>query len=69
MELNCHYGHVGGATEFFETIAEPDDGFDFAFTHYFSRHPEAKKRVADLRELSSRLGFRRAGPMRNTESR
>jgi Zn-dependent protease with chaperone function len=58
--LNCHYGHVGGATELFEVIATPDDDSDFALTHYFSSHPEARQRVDDLRQLSESLGFDRA---------
>lgn len=55
--LDCHYGHVGGATELFEVIAEPDEEFDFALTHYFSSHPAARQRIEDLRQLSERLGF------------
>ena len=66
--LNCHYGHVAGATEFFENIAEPGDGFDFSVTHYFSSHPEAKQRINDLRELSGQLGFRQIDPQSNKES-
>ena len=66
--LNCHYGHVGGATEFFEAVAEPGDGFDFSLTHYFSSHPEAKQRIHALRELSEKQGFRQADPKLNTES-
>ncbi|MFT5452266.1 MAG: Zn-dependent protease with chaperone function, partial [Enterobacterales bacterium] len=43
--LNCHYGHVGGATEFFALIAEPEEKMDFSITHYFSSHPEAENRI------------------------
>jgi len=63
--LNCHYGHVGGAKEFFETVAEPGDGFDFSLTHYFSSHPEAKQRIEDLSELSEKLGFSQIDPKSN----
>ena len=63
--LNCHYGHVGGATEFFETVAEPDAGFDYSVTHYFSSHPEATQRIDALRELTEKLGFRQAEPILN----
>ena len=55
--LNCHYGHVGGATEFFELIAEPEVEQDWTVMHYFSSHPEAQKRVDDLRELAESQGY------------
>lgn len=56
--LDCHYGHVGGATEFFELIANPDDDFDFALTHYFSSHPEAEDRIDAINALSKSMGYR-----------
>ncbi len=66
--LNCHYGHVGGATEFFESVAAPVDDFDFSLTHYFTSHPEANERISDLRDLSDKLGFKQSGPAPDTES-
>lgn len=60
--LNCHYGHVGGATEFFEAVSEPGDDFDFSLTHYFSSHPEAIQRIQNLRALSKQAGLREADP-------
>jgi Zn-dependent protease with chaperone function len=55
--LNCHYGHVGGASEFFELIAAPDDELDLSLTHYFSSHPEAQNRIDDLNALAERRGY------------
>jgi len=52
--LNCHYGHVGGATELFEVIAEPDE-FDLGLT--FSSHPEAQERIKTINALSESLGY------------
>ncbi len=46
--INCHYGHVAGATEFFEAVAKEDIGFDFKLSHYFSSHPEAKDRITAI---------------------
>ena len=66
--LNCHYGHVGGATEFFESAAAPVDDFDFSLTHYFTSHPEANERISYLRDLSDKLGFKQSGPAPDTES-
>ncbi len=52
--LNCYYGHIGGATEFFEAMAEKLDEKHNHSTirHYFSSHPEAENRIADLRKLA-----------------
>lgn len=53
--IQCHYGHVGGATEFFERIAEPQQ--DLSVAHYFRSHPEAQQRVKALQQLSQQNGF------------
>lgn len=59
--LNCYYGHVGGATEFFELMVEPGDDLEWSLTHYFSSHPEPQDRIDDLRALTEELGFRESG--------
>lgn len=46
--LNCHYGHVGGATEFFKVLQQKGDSFDLTVTHYFSSHPQLQKRIEDI---------------------
>ena len=55
--LQCHFGHVGGATELFETLQSEEEGFDFGMLHYFSTHPELQQRIDDLHRLSEDLGF------------
>jgi len=55
--LNCHYGHVGGATEFFEKMIESDEDLDWSLTHFFASHPQAQQRIDDLRALSTELGY------------
>jgi Zn-dependent protease with chaperone function len=55
--LNCHYGHVGGATEFFALIAQPKETMDFSITHYFSSHPEAETRIASIQRLGEEKGY------------
>lgn len=42
--LSCHYGHLAGATEFFESLKETDQG-DSGLNHYFSSHPQMEKRI------------------------
>ena len=54
--LNCHYGHVAGATDFFRNISkEHDPG---VFGHYFASHPENRRRIAHLENRARLLGFR-----------
>ena len=55
--LHCHFGHVGGATELFETLKSQEEGFDFEMFHYFSSHPELQQRIEDLHLLAQELGF------------
>jgi predicted Zn-dependent protease len=55
--LQCHFGHVGGATELFEALKSQEKGFDFEMLHYFSSHPELQQRIDDLHRLSQELGF------------
>ncbi len=57
--LNCLYGHVGGAAEFFEALINEKSKFDFKALHYFSSHPELQKRIDNLNSLTSTMGFRR----------
>jgi len=54
--LNCAYGHVAGTTDFFEKIqTEKDPGM---FGHYFSSHPENRRRISHLRNISRDRGFK-----------
>lgn len=55
--LNCHYGHVGGATELFELMIEPGEDLNWTLTHYFASHPDAQHRIDDLHALSAKLGY------------
>jgi Zn-dependent protease with chaperone function len=48
--LFCHYGHVAGATAFFEKI--PQDQDPGRFGHYFASHPENKRRIQHLKEMT-----------------
>jgi len=56
--MNCAYGHVGGATEFFNGLIEAKDNFDLKALHYFSSHPELPKRINELNRLAREMGFR-----------
>ena len=55
--LQCHYGHVGGATELFESLKTLQEESDIGFAHYFSSHPELQHRIDDLLQLAQEMGF------------
>jgi Zn-dependent protease with chaperone function len=54
--VNCRYGHVAGATDFFRNITrEQDPGI---FGHYFASHPENQRRIDHLESRARSFGFR-----------
>ena len=57
--LNCAYGNVDGATDFFERIPKEQDPGKFG--HYFVSHPENLKRITDLNKIIRDKGFKLAG--------
>lgn len=61
--LNCYYGHVGGAAEFFETMQGEINKDDAGLMQYFASHPQMKKRIDALVDLAARQGYV-AGPTR-----
>jgi predicted Zn-dependent protease len=60
--LQCRYGHVGGATEFFEAL-RARDGEAPAFAHYLATHPSMTARI-DALQLSIREAGLRSGAVR-----
>ncbi|MFT5701453.1 MAG: Zn-dependent protease with chaperone function [Desulforhopalus sp.] len=55
--LNCYYGHVGGATEFFESMSADHQKSSYALGHYFSSHPEGLQRINNLHQLAREQNF------------
>lgn len=55
--LNCRYGHVGGATEFFEIIQKNGQDVKEGALHYFASHPELRYRIQALRKTAKEKGF------------
>ena len=53
--LACHYGHVAGATDFFDRIPEEHDPGRFG--HYFASHPENRRRIDHLKEMTAERGY------------
>jgi len=57
--LNCAYGNVAGATDFFERIPKEQDPGKFG--HYFASHPENLKRINNLNKIIKQKGFKLTG--------
>ena len=53
--LACRYGHVAGATDFFERIPEEHDPGRFG--HYFASHPENQRRIDHLNKMTAERGY------------
>ena len=60
--LNCHYGHVSGATEFFEVSLREDESEYSKFTHYFSSHPQLRERILQLKTLTDENSYLEGEP-------
>ncbi|QNA98397.1 M48 family metallopeptidase [Massilia sp. Se16.2.3] len=55
--LQCRYGHVGGATEFFESLQESHDSA-IPGSHYFASHPQMGARIAAMRSEAAAAGMK-----------
>lgn len=53
--LNTHYGHVAGATGFFEKLAEEDRRSRLAY--FFATHPYPRDRIATLQTYIREHGY------------
>ncbi len=54
--LQCRYWHVGGATEFFESLRKKDDETP-AFAHYLASHPSMGARIEALQAAIRQAGL------------
>lgn len=54
--MNCHYGHVGGSTRFFEILRAKNQTPEIL--KYYSTHPSDQNRIDDLNALAIQKNFR-----------
>lgn len=54
--LQCHYGHVGGATDFFATMMKEESGLKL-FNHFFASHPDSQKRIDAMDHQAEQAGY------------
>lgn len=52
--LHCHYGHIGGAERFFQTLAASDSS---QLPDWFASHPALQKRLTALQTEQQRHGY------------
>jgi len=53
--LQCFYGHVGGATDFFKTLLLSEQSN--ILNHFFSTHPELNLRIQHIQQLSQQHDY------------
>jgi Zn-dependent protease with chaperone function len=58
--LYCDYGHVAGATDFFEKISNAQEPGKFG--HFLASHPESQKRILHLEHIIRSRGFKLGKP-------
>ncbi len=56
--LYRHYGHVAGATTFFEAMLEQQDTDEEQLHEWFSAHPKLTERVAAINEYVAQQGWK-----------
>jgi len=54
--VQCRYGHVGGATGFFEKMMQGQES-DHRWAEFISSHPNHDTRIDDLNSLAKDLGY------------
>ena len=54
--LQCRYGHVGGATNFFDTLKE-EEGDRSRLGHFLASHPDNQQRIDDLNTQAAQNNY------------
>ena len=54
--LNCQYGHVGGATDFFSMMTK-EYGDPKLFDDFINSHPSGPTRIQDIHTFSEKSGY------------
>ena len=53
--VQCRYGHISGATQFFETLI--DEEKSTRFSHFFASHPDTTERIKTIENLAQSQKF------------
>ncbi|GBC61218.1 peptidase M48 [Desulfonema ishimotonii] len=61
--LNCSYGHIAGATEFFKKMGQEETPAG-AIGQFYLSHPESRKRIAEMEAYGQANDFPARGVLR-----
>jgi Zn-dependent protease with chaperone function len=61
--VQAEYGHVGGATKFFERLPKPDNAIEREIEGYLSTHPLSAERIDAMTALVDERGWSADGPL------
>jgi Zn-dependent protease with chaperone function len=66
--VHAEYGHIAGATAFFERLPEAQGGVSEFLAEYLSTHPMSSERIEALSDLGASRGWRLEGPLAELDS-
>ena len=55
------FGHVGGATDYFERLPDPNSALNKTIASYLSTHPLNEERITQIKHLAIQRGWRSNG--------
>ena len=61
MLVEAEFGHVEGATDFFEKLPEPDTALERSLASYLATHPLSDDRVEHMESLADENGWAQEG--------
>lgn len=61
MLVEAEFGHVAGATDFFEKLPAPDTALERTLASYLATHPLSKDRIEEMERLAEEKGWKTEG--------
>ena len=61
MLVEAEFGHVAGATDFFEKLPAPDTALERSLASYLATHPLSENRIEDMKLLAEEKGWETVG--------
>lgn len=61
MLIEAEFGHVAGATDFFEKLPSPDTALERSLASYLATHPLSEDRIEDMELLAEEKGWKTEG--------
>lgn len=64
MLVEAEFGHIAGATDFFEKLPAPDTVLERTLASYLATHPLSEERIEDMERLAQEKGWETEGETR-----